>query len=183
MGHIQKIWRKWGWIKKTILFIFLFFLIGFCIPEKFSMPVEGATQKDYRQDSFWYFPWGKSGVHKGVDIFAKAGTNVRASTGGIVYSTGYDDMGGNYIVILGPKWHFHYYAHLKEIQTSGLSWVSRKEIIGTVGNTGNARNRPPHLHYSITSLFPRFWCADGSKQGWKKMYFINPVPYLNNAIK
>jgi len=145
------------------------------------MPVEGATRKDYSQDSFWYYPWGKSGVHKGVDIFAKTGTPVRASTGGIVWRTGYDKTGGNFIVILGPKWHFHYYAHLKEIKTSTLSWVSRKEIIGSVGNTGNAKGRPPHLHYTITSLFPYFWRADGGRQGWKKMYFLNPIPYLNNA--
>lgn len=84
-------------------------------------------------------------------------------------------------MILGAKWCFYYYAHLKEIKTRVFSWVSSKEVIGTVGNIGNARKRPPHLHYSITTLFPYFWKADKSQQGWRKMWFINPIPYLNAA--
>jgi hypothetical protein len=39
--------------------------VGFVIPQKFSMPVKGATNSDYNKDSFWYCPWGKSGTHKG----------------------------------------------------------------------------------------------------------------------
>ncbi len=35
-------------------------------------------------------------------------------------------------MILGPKWRLHYYAHLKEIKTSGLSWAGRGKIIGQI---------------------------------------------------
>ena len=53
-------------------------IIGFVIPQSFVMPVEGATQKDYNHNTFWYYPWGKSVTHKGVDIFAKEGTVLRS---------------------------------------------------------------------------------------------------------
>ncbi|EMP01631.1 hypothetical protein LEP1GSC171_1035 [Leptospira santarosai str. HAI1380] len=35
--------------------------------------MEGANQSSYSIDSFWFYPWGKSITHKGVDIFAKKG--------------------------------------------------------------------------------------------------------------
>jgi murein DD-endopeptidase MepM/ murein hydrolase activator NlpD len=78
------------------------------------MPVEGATKSDYNKDTFWFYPWGKSVTHKGVDIFAKEGTNVKSSTWGIVLYSGKIEVGGNVVLILGPKWRLHYYAHLKD---------------------------------------------------------------------
>lgn len=85
------------------------------------MPVEGATKSSYHPNSFWFYPWGKSITHKGVDIFAKNGTNVRSSTYGLVIYTGRLSMGGNVVLVLGPKWRLHYYAHLQEIKTSQFS--------------------------------------------------------------
>lgn len=56
--------------KKVLLcFIFLMLLSGFLLPQHVRMPVEGATKSSYHPQSFWYYPWGKSGTHKGVDIF------------------------------------------------------------------------------------------------------------------
>jgi hypothetical protein len=46
---------------------------------------EGATRKSYSQNSFWAYPWGKSVTHKGVDIFAKKGTDVHPATAGLFY--------------------------------------------------------------------------------------------------
>src|SRR3712207_914807 len=86
-------------------------LLGFILPQSFVMPVEKATKMSYNQASFWYYPWGKSGTHKGVDIFAQAGTPVLSATGGIVLYSGEISMGGEVAVILGPKWRIHYYAH------------------------------------------------------------------------
>ena len=42
---------------------------GLLIPERAVIPVEGATPRDWNAKSFWYEPWGISGVHKGIDIF------------------------------------------------------------------------------------------------------------------
>ena len=97
------------------------------------MPVEGATRKSYSQNSFWAYPWGKSVTHKGVDIFAKRGTNIHPATAGIVLYKGKTPRGGNVVFILGPKWRIHYYAHLDKIKTNKFSIVSSKTIIGTVG--------------------------------------------------
>lgn len=158
----------------------LVIVIGYILPQNLSMPVEGATKADYNQKTFWYYPWGKSVTHKGVDIFAKEGTNLRAATGGIVIYQGQVKVGGNVVLILGPKWRFHYYAHLNEIKTSFFSWAERGELIGTVGSSGNAAGKPPHLHYSIITPLPYFWRVDGERQGWMKMFFLNPIDYLEN---
>ena len=168
--------------KKIILYLLAIILIGLLIPQSFSMPVEGASKNSYAQNSFWFYPWGKSITHKGVDIFAGEGTNVTSSTSGLIISTGQNELGGNIILVLGPKWRLHYYAHLKEINISTFSWASKGEIIGKVGTTGNAKGKPAHLHYSMYSLLPYFWRMDKSPQGWKKMFFLNPIKYLNNAL-
>ncbi len=154
--------------------------IGMLVPQKFSMPVEGASQLDYNQESFWYYPWGRSGTHKGVDIFAQKGTALYSSVSGIVLYTGNIEMGGNVVVILGPKWRLHYYAHLDKVSSSSV-WVNRNTKIGSVGNSGNALGKPAHVHYSIVTLLPYFWQIDDGPQGWKKMFYINPIPYLNEA--
>ena len=169
-------------IRKAILyFILLLIIVGFVVPQKFFMPVEKATSRSYNHQSFWYYPWGKSGTHKGVDIFAKEGTNVLSSTPGIVIYTGKIEMGGNVVLVLGPKWRLHYYAHLKEIKAKRFSWISAAKPLGTVGTTGNAAGKPPHLHYSIFTLFPYVWKVDSSKQGWKKMFYLNPIDYLRQT--
>ena len=167
--------------KKGKLFalgILLILTLGFILPQELTNPVENADEKSYNAKSFWYYPWGKSGTHKGVDIFAKEGTTVNSSTGGLVIFRGEIKIGGKVVLILGPKWRLHYYAHLKDIDTRILSWTSKGERIGTVGTTGNAKGKPPHLHYSIATLIPYPWRIDLEKQGWKKMFYLNPIAYL-----
>lgn len=170
----------WSRTKKATLVCFVILLTGLLLPQKFTMPVEGATKSSYHPKTFWYYPWGKSVTHKGADIFAKEGTNVFSSTHGLVVYRGKLKMGGNVVLVLGPKWRFHYYAHLKEVKASLFSFVSSGETIATVGTTGNAAGKPAHLHYSITTAIPYPWRADSSKQGWKKMFFLNPVEYIEN---
>jgi murein DD-endopeptidase MepM/ murein hydrolase activator NlpD len=169
-------YKKIVWL--TILIILI---IGFVIPQNFTMPVEGANSKSYNPNSFWFYPWGKSVTHKGVDIFAKEGTTLKSSTEGLVLYQGTISRGGKVVVILGPKWRVHYYAHLDKIKTSTFNWANSGETIGTVGTTGNAKGKPPHLHYSIITLFPYLWEMDSSKQGWKKMWYLNPIEYLQKV--
>lgn len=165
-------------MKKVIIISFIIIVAGLILPQKFQMPVDGADEKSYNHKSFWYYPWGKSGTHKGVDIFANEGTTVTSATNGIVLYTGNIRMGGNIVLILGPKWRLHYYAHLKSVDTHALAWTSINEKIGRVGTTGNAKGKSPHLHYSITTLLPYPWRIDTDKQGWKKMFYLNPIEYL-----
>ena len=101
-----------------------------------------------------------------------------AATDGLVIFAGEFGRGGHVLVILGPKWRLHYYAHLDKslVQMGGL--VASRYPIAEVGDTGNAVTKVPHLHYSIISLIPYFWLWDGSVQGWKKMFYLNPDEYL-----
>lgn len=143
------------------------------------MPVVGGNSGSYNQESFWYYPWGRSGTHKGVDIFATKGTRVISATKGLVVYRGRFFSGGNVVLVLGPKWRMHYYAHLDKINTSLFALAGSNKTLGTVGNTGNAKNTPSHLHFSTISVFPYPWLMDKSPQGWKKMFYLNPVEKLN----
>lgn len=163
---------------KLVFSLILFVAIGFFIPENFNMPVEGANSKSYHPNSYWYYPWGKSGTHKGVDIFAKQGTAIHSSTASIVLFTGNIELGGNVVIALGPKWRLHYYAHLDQIDTKPFSLIGHHSKVGTVGSSGNAAGKPPHLHYSMVTLIPYPWRIDFSPQGWKKMFYLNPIDFL-----
>ncbi|MBA3970666.1 MAG: M23 family metallopeptidase [Bacteroidetes bacterium] len=165
--------------RKIFLLLFSIFLIGLILPENMSIPVSGATKNSWNKNTFWYYPWGKSGTHKGIDIFAKEGTDVISATSGIVLYKGNISMGGNILVLLGPKWRIHYYAHLKRSDIHFFDLVSRGEKIAEVGTTGNAKGKPPHLHYSFLTLIPYPWRIDGDHQGWKKMLYLNPAEHFN----
>ncbi len=168
--------------RRIILLVLLAVLLtGLLLPQNFINPVQGANNDSYDKQTFWYYPWGASVVHKGVDIFANEGTPVRAATAGLVIYTGELGLGGNVVVILGPKWRIYYYAHLREFKTQPLRWASKGEQIGTVGTTGNAKGKPPHLHYSIYTLIPYPWRIDSDRQGWKKMFVLNPIDYLREV--
>lgn len=169
---MKKARRLIGW---SVLIVFL---VGFLIPQRFSMPVKGADNNSYNKKSFWYYPWGKSVTHKGIDIFAKEGTTICSSTPGLVIASGSNNRGGNFVLVLGAKWRFHYFAHLKDIHTNPFTWVNKSKPIGTVGKTGNAGATPAHLHYSIVTLIPYPWRIDRAEQGWKKMFYLNPIDYL-----
>ncbi|WP_377951063.1 M23 family metallopeptidase [Alteromonas macleodii] len=165
-------------MKKAIISILLIFLViicaGLAMPEKLVIPVEGASSDDWNHNTFWYEPWGSSGVHKGVDIFGAKGKPVQSATLGYVIYTGELGKGGNVVAVLGPKWRVHYYAHMQEVTVEKGTWLSQKDKVGTLGDTGNAKGKQPHLHYSIVSLIPLPWKATSETQGWKKMFFLNP---------
>tara|TARA_Y100000310_G_scaffold72848_1_gene68987 strand:+ start:588 stop:1073 length:486 start_codon:yes stop_codon:yes gene_type:complete len=158
-------------------YILALFIIGFAIHQEIVIPVKGASEKDWNKNTFWSEPWGKSVVHKGVDIFAKEGTPVLSSTDGVVIYKGKFDMGGNVIFILGSKWRIYYYAHLAKDDVSLGKFVRASQKIGLVGDSGNAK--VPQLHFGIMTLVPHFWKFDDSKQGWKKMFYINPIKKIN----
>jgi len=164
---------------KIVLILLIILAAGYLLPQHFRMPVEGASRNDFNPNTFWYYPWGRSVTHKGVDIFAAEGTNIRPSVSGLVIYSGNIDVGGNIVVILGPRWRFHYYAHLQTTEVNAFSFAGKNRIIGTVGSSGNAAGKPAHLHYSIVTPLPYFWRVDKSRQGWKKMFYLNPLDDLS----
>jgi peptidoglycan LD-endopeptidase LytH len=153
---------------------------GFAVPEKPSIPVAGATAKDWNSKSFWYEPWGTSGVHKGIDVFAPQGRSVVSAVQGVVIYQGQLGIGGNVVAVLGPKWRVHYYAHLANSSPSPR-FLATGETLGLVGTSGNAAGKPPHLHYSVVSLVPLPWRISSGTQGWKKMFFLDPGALLQSG--
>lgn len=159
---------------KFLTLLLILVIAGLCIPERLVNPVKGATSRDWNHQTFWYSPWGASGVHKGIDIFGKRFQQVIAPVSGIVVFSGELKRGGHAVAILGPKWRVHYLAHLQYRDAKVGDWVSVGDEIGGLGDTGNAKGKQPHVHYSIMTLVPYLWRIDFSEQGFKKAFYLSP---------
>jgi len=87
--------------------------------------------------------------HEGIDIFAKKGTPALAAANGIA-QPGENQLGGK-VVFLHPNDADYtlYYAHLDSQLVHNGQHVSIGDTVGLVGNTGNARSTPSHLHFGI----------------------------------
>ncbi len=153
-------------------------MIGLCLPQRLAIPVAGANPADWNHETFWFEPWGASGVHKGIDIFADRGTPVIAATPGLVVFEGDFGRCGRAVVALGPKWRLHYYAHLARTEVGLGAWLSRGSPVGAVGTSGNAAGKPSHLHYSIVTLLPYPWRLRLVTQGWLLPFFLDPHEQL-----
>lgn len=116
-----------------------------------AFPVEGAAERDIGS-GFGAPRDGGARDHHGVDIFAARGTPVRAVADGRV-RTGTEGIGGNHVWLssgmLGIGGARYYYAHLDAFEVESGDSVDEGDVLGTVGNTGNARTTPPHLHFGI----------------------------------
>lgn len=117
-------------------------------------PLPGKYIKDG-----WYLPRSHATrLHTGTDIKASTGTGIRSCTDGAVEFVGYNDIAGNYVAILDDYGYEYHYCHMVEL-TDFLSpgdRVSRGDIIGHVGDTGNSD--APHLHLAI--ITPEFEYID-----------------------
>lgn len=167
--------------RKIIIATVVFIGIGFAMQLlPFRNPVEGGTINDYHPNSYWYYPWGTSVTHKGVDIFKKKGTPVHTAYPCelVLYAGHASGKGGNIVITLAPGWRLHYYAHLNEVTTHPLALGGR---IGSVGNSGNASKTPSHLHFGCCTLYPRPWEIDDSPHGILKSFYLNPIPQLNKT--
>lgn len=112
-------------------------------------PVYGASNKAI--GSFYGAPRenGKRS-HEGVDIFAPKGTPVVAPTDGYISRVGLNTLGGKVVWMKDPqRGHSYYFAHLDSQMVKPGMRVSQGHVLGLVGNTGNARRTPPHLHFGI----------------------------------
>lgn len=88
--------------------------------------------------------------HHGVDLFAPRGTPVLAATAGWVAWVGTNRLGGNVVWLRDARYGRRlYYAHLDRHAVEEDAWVEPGDTLGFVGNTGNARTTPPHLHFGI----------------------------------
>lgn len=113
-----------------------------------AFPVAGAGPRDVI--SFFGDPRsGGARAHKGIDIRAGRGAPVLAVADAEVLRTADKGNGGRQIWLRLAGGVKVYYAHLHEIHVEKGDWVSRGQVLGTVGNTGNARHTIPHLHFEL----------------------------------
>jgi peptidoglycan LD-endopeptidase LytH len=164
----------WQWARRALMLLLVVLGAGLLWPEDAVIPVQGARTTDWNPRTFWHAPWGASGVHKGIDIFAPQGRPVVAAVPGLVLYTGTFPRGGHVALVLGPRWRVHYYAHLQYAPALRTYWVSQGDVLGAVGTSGNAIGKAPHLHYSVVSLLPLPWRYSTAPQGWKQMFYLDP---------
>lgn len=110
-------------------------------------------------------PRGADRQHQGQDIFAPRNTPIYAATGGYVWRTGENKLGGNTVWTIGAGGRIYYYAHLEKYAENLKvgDAVSTDTVIGYVGTSGNAKGTPPHLHFGV-------YTQSGA---------INPLPLLD----
>jgi peptidoglycan LD-endopeptidase LytH len=112
------------------------------------MPVQGVTVKEVKDT--WHAPRGGR-IHEGQDFLAKRGTPIFSATPGIVLQIGRDGIGGNSIFVFAAGGRAYYYAHLDSFAPglkTGME-VGTSTLLGYVGDTGNAKGTPPHLHFGL----------------------------------
>jgi murein DD-endopeptidase MepM/ murein hydrolase activator NlpD len=110
--------------------------------------------------------------HHGDDIFAPLGAPLLACADGLVFSVGWNDIGGNRLWLRDSQGNEFYYAHLSAfspLARNGLH-VKAGEVVGFVGNTGDAAGTPYHLHFEVHPASLLFMGYDGA---------VDPTPYLD----
>lgn len=114
----------------------------------YPFPVSGGKNADI--GSYWGdIRDGGNRNHKGIDIFADRGTPVVATVDGRISYSGEKGLGGKQVWLRDSRRKQSlYYAHLDSIKPD-LRRVKKGDTLGFVGNSGNARSTPPHLHFGI----------------------------------
>jgi Peptidase family M23 len=112
------------------------------------------------------------GWHHGDDIFAPLGAPVLAVAKGTVFSVGWNDIGGNRLWLKDTEGNEFYYAHLSAFSPLAMNGrnVKAGDVLGFVGNTGDAEGTPTHLHFEVHPVSLLFMGYDGA---------VDPTPYLD----
>lgn len=129
----------------------------------YVFPVVGGTSNDFSDD--YGNPRADTGWHQGNDIFASAGTPLVAVADGTLSKVGVNHLGGNRLWLTDNSGTAYYYAHLSAYSPAAVEGarVRAGDVIGFVGNTGDAITTPPHLHFEVHP-------ANGDS--------VDPYPYL-----
>lgn len=107
-------------------------------------PIQGGGR--YSND--WGAPRSGGRGHEGTDIFAATGTPIVAVVDGKITAAGDDGGKGGLRIWLNGT---YYYAHLSRL-AKGLKagqMVKAGQVIGYVGDSGNAKGGEPHLHFGV----------------------------------
>jgi murein DD-endopeptidase MepM/ murein hydrolase activator NlpD len=110
--------------------------------------------------------------HHGDDIFGQLGQPLLAVTDGTVFSVGWNKIGGNRLWILDSQGNQFYYAHLSAFSTAATNGAHVKagQVVGFMGDTGDAEGTPYHLHFEIHPVSLLYLGYDGA---------VDPTKYLD----
>jgi hypothetical protein len=137
---------------------------------RYVFPVVGES--DYG-DSYGAFRGDVPGSwHHGDDIFALLGTPVVAVATGTLNRVGWEHLGGWRLWVRDRRGNEFYYAHLSGYSELALhsKYVRAGDVVGFIGNTGDAFTTPPHLHFEVHPHQLLFLGYNGA---------VNPTGYLN----
>jgi murein DD-endopeptidase MepM/ murein hydrolase activator NlpD len=111
------------------------------------------------------------GWHHGDDIFAPLGAPILAVASGTVFSVGWNTIGGNRLWLRDGQGNLFYYAHLSAFTPLAVNGnkVNAGDVLGFVGNTGDAQGTPTHLHFEVHPVALIGLGYDGA---------VNPTTYL-----
>lgn len=136
------------------------------VSKSLAYPVAG--NRSYIKDKWGASRAGGIRKHKGIDIHARKGTPVVAVSDGVITARDHTAIGGKTLWLKSSKHSWSaYYAHLDKQYVKEGQYVRKGQVIGTVGNTGNARTTPSHLHFGVK----------------KGSQWVNPLPYVKGATK
>jgi hypothetical protein len=130
------------------------------------------------------------GWHHGDDIFAPFGAPVLAVADGTVFSVGWNDVGGYRLWLRDRGGNEFYYAHLSAYTTLAVNGrqVKAGDVLGFVGNTGDAEGTPFHLHFEVHPVAMLFLGYDGAVNptkyldAWKRLEDIRILPAIPFAV-
>ena len=110
--------------------------------------------------------------HHGDDIFGQLGQPLVAVTNGTVFSVGWNKIGGNRLWLLDAQGNQFYYAHLSAFSTAATNGAHVKagQVVGFMGDTGDAEGTPYHLHFEIHPVSLLYLGYDGA---------VDPTKYLD----
>lgn len=129
----------------------------------YQAPIKGTWYNSGGFDSSGALrPNGRKG-HSGLDLRAPGGTPLYPIAPGVVTSVGTDPLGGNVVNVQHADGVRSYYAHMATAKVHKGDKVGYDTVLGTVGDTGNAKGTVFHCHFQV----------------WKDNQLQNPAQYFS----
>jgi murein DD-endopeptidase MepM/ murein hydrolase activator NlpD len=118
---------------------------------KVAGPFPVAGPASWSNDWHAFRPCPYPHLHEGLDIFSQQGTPLVAVARGVVTEVGTSSTPGNYVEIRNAGGTEFFYAHLSAFakRLHEGQRVHQGQVVGYMGNTGNARGTSPHLHLEV----------------------------------
>jgi murein DD-endopeptidase MepM/ murein hydrolase activator NlpD len=142
------------------------------LEREIAMPLDGIDPATLHSN-FDERRGGGTRRHQALDIMSPRGTPIRSAAAGRVLKLFHSADGGNMVYAADSSERFVLmYAHLDRYQPglTDSTRLTRGQIVGYVGSTGNASPNAPHLHFAIA--------RSADVKHWSRGKAIDPLPIL-----